>query len=264
MVHINQIQVIGSHNSYHAGFPPSARKFMEMKNPKALHGLDYHHPPLADQLSGGVRQIEIDVFADTKGGRYAHPKILDMVAKAGLPPDAVFDPQHEMEKPGFKVLHMQDVDVRSTCMTLVDCLTDVRSWSKQHPQHLPIFILIETKEGKERECSECGPCRSRLPAPVFDALDKEIRSVFKPDEMITPDDVRGNSATLVEAVHAGKWPTLAEARGKVIFLMDQRHVEPIYTAGHPSLRGRVLFTNAVPGAPDAAFTEENDGSRRRD
>lgn len=259
LVHINQIQVIGSHNSYHEGFPPSARKFMEMKNPKALHGLDYHHPPLGDQLSGGVRQIEIDVFADTKGGRYAHPKILDMVAKAGLPPDAVFDPDHKMEKPGFKVLHMQDVDVRSTCMTLVDCLTDVRTWSKQHPHHLPIFILIETKEGKMRELPN-ATVPEPFTAPVFDALDKEIRSVFAPDEMITPDDVRGNSATLLEAVQAGKWPTLAGARGKVIFLMDQRHVESIYTAGHPSLRGRVLFTNAVPGAPDAAFTEENDGS----
>jgi len=145
-------------------------------------------------------------------------------------------------------------------MTLVDCLTDVRSWSKQHPHHLPIFILIETKEGKERNVPN-GTVPEPFTGPVFDALDKEIRSVFKPDEMITPDDVRGNSATLVEAVRAGKWPTLAEARGKVIFLMDQRHVEPIYTAGHPSLRGRVLFTNAVPGAPDAAFTEENEGSR---
>lgn len=258
-VHINQIQVIGSHNSYHAGFPPSARKWMEMHSPQGLHGLDYHHPPLADQLSGGVRQIEIDVYADTKGGRYAHPAILDMVAKAGLPADPVFDPHHKMEKPGFKVLHMQDVDVRSTCMTLIDCLTDVRAWSNQHPHHLPIFILIETKEGKVRELPN-ATTPEPFTAPVFDALDKEIRSVFKPGEMITPDDVRGNAATLVEAVHAGKWPTLAEARGKVIFLMDQRHVEPIYTAGHPSLRGRVLFTNAVPGAPDAAFTEENDGS----
>lgn len=258
-VHINQIQVIGSHNSYHAGFPPSARKWMEMHSPQGLYGLDYHHPPLADQLSGGVRQIEIDVYADTKGGRYAHPAILDMVAKAGLPADPVFDPHHKMEKPGFKVLHMQDVDVRSTCMTLIDCLTDVRAWSNQHPHHLPIFILIETKEGKVRELPN-ATTPEPFTAPVFDALDKEIRSVFKPGEMITPDDVRGNAATLVEAVHAGKWPTLAEARGKVIFLMDQRHVEPIYTAGHPSLRGRVLFTNAVPGAPDAAFTEENDGS----
>jgi hypothetical protein len=182
-----------------------------------------------------------------------------MVAKAGLPADSEFDPHHKMEKPGFKVLHMQDIDVRSTCMTLVDCLTDVRTWSKQHPHHLPIFILIETKEGKPEVPNEVVP--EPFTAPVFDALDKEIRSVFKPEEMITPDDVRGNAATLVEAVHAGRWPTLAEARGKVIFLMDQRHVESIYTDGHPSLRGRVLFTNAVPGAPDAAFTEENEGSR---
>ncbi|MEO6817902.1 MAG: phosphatidylinositol-specific phospholipase C1-like protein [Edaphobacter sp.] len=259
-VRVNQIQVIGSHNSYHAGFPPSARKLMEKMSPEGLHALDYYHAPLADQLSGGVRQIEIDVYADSKGGRYAHPAILGMVAKAGLPPDPEFDPEHVMGKPGFKVLHMQDIDVRSTCMTLIACLTDVRGWSKQHPQHLPIFILIETKEGKDRNLPN-AVVPEPFTAPVFEALDKEIRSVFKSSEMITPDDVRGDSATLLEAVHAGRWPTLAQARGKVIFLLDQRHVEPIYTKGHPSLRGRVLFTNAEPGAPDAAFTEENDGSR---
>ena len=259
-VHVNQIQVIGSHNSYHSGFPPSARRYMEMNYPKGLHSLDYSHPPLRDQLSAGVRQIEIDVYADSKGGLYSHPAILNRIAKAGLPADAEYDPHHEMDKPGFKVFHMQDVDVRSTCRTFVACLTDVRAWSKQHPRHLPIFILVETKEGKPRELPNAVTPEPFTPA-VFDALDKEIQSVFKPGEMITPDDVRGNSATLVEAVHAGKWPTLAEARGKVIFLLDQRHVEPVYTEGHPSLRRRVLFTNAVPGAPDAAFTEQNDGSR---
>jgi len=41
--------------------------------------------------------------------------------------------------------------------------------------------------------------------------------------------------------------------------MDQRKVRPIYLAGHPSLRGRVLFTNSEPGDPDAAFVELNDG-----
>lgn len=259
-VHVNQIQVIGSHNSYHSGFPSSARKYMEMNYPKALHSLDYSHPPLQDQLSAGVRQIEIDVYADAKGGLYSHPAILDRIAKAGLPADAEYDPHHEMDKPGFKVFHMQDVDVRSTCLTFVDCLTDVRSWSKQHLQHLPIFILVETKERKPQELPNAVTPES-FTTPVFDALDKEIRSVFRPGEIITPDDVRGNAETLVEAVHANKWPTLAEARGKVIFLLDQRHVESVYTEGHPSLRGRVLFTNAVPGAPDAAFTEQNNGSR---
>ena len=35
---------------------------------------------------------------------------------------------------------------------------------------------------------------------------------------------------------------------------------PIYGQGHPSLKGRILFTNAIPGAPDAAFVEQNEGS----
>ena len=33
-----------------------------------------------------------------------------------------------------------------------------------------------------------------------------------------------------------------------------------YVAGHPALAGRVLFTNAQPGHPDAAFVEQNDGT----
>ena len=71
--------------------------------------------------------------------------------------------------------------------------------------------------------------------------------------------MRGSYETLNQAVLAGNWPTLKSARGKVVFLMDQRPVGPVYLEGHPSLRVRVLFTNAVPGEPDAAFTECNDG-----
>jgi hypothetical protein len=40
---------------------------------------DKNHAPLADQLSGGMRQIEIDVFADPDGGRSAHPAIVRML-----------------------------------------------------------------------------------------------------------------------------------------------------------------------------------------
>jgi len=96
-------------------------------------------------------------------------------------------------------------------------------------------------------------------AETLDALDAEIRSVFPADELITPDQVRGRHRTLEEAVRKGDWPTLAQARGKVVFLMDQTDVGPLYLEGHPSLRGRVLFTNATPGQPDAAFIEKNEG-----
>jgi hypothetical protein len=257
-LHINQIQVIGSHNSYHAGIAPNEMKIWMAKNPDAFKGLEYQHQPLTQQLDSGVRQIELDIYADSQGGKYAHPNGPHMVEAAGLPPDPPFDPNHIMDKPGFKVMHMQDIDYRSNCEPFTACLKEVRQWSHAHPRHIPVFILVETKEGKPRP-----GVQMTVPEPftesTFDALDAEIRSVFPASEIITPDDVRGHYETLNEAVLAGNWPTLAHARGKVIFLMDQRPVGPIYLAGHPSLRGRVLFTNAEPGEPDAAFIERNDG-----
>ena len=56
----------------------------------------------------------------------------------------------------------------------------------------------------------------------------------------------------------GEWPSLESTRGKVVFLLDQRKVGPDYLVGHQSLKGRVIFTNAEPGSPDAAFVEVND------
>ncbi len=93
---------------------------------------------------------------------------------------------------------------------------------------------------------------------MFDDLDKEIRSVIPADKMIVPDDVRGKHATLEEAVLKDGWPSLDSSRGKVVFLLDQRRAGPDYVAGHQSLKGRVIFTNAEPGSPDAAFVEVND------
>ena len=256
-VRMNQIQVIGTHNSYHSGFAPSAAKLWQQKNPKIFAGLDYRHPSLTAQLDGGVRQIEIDIFADTKGGLYAHPYGEKLIAQAGLPADPPFDPQHLMEKPGFKVMHVQDVDYRSACEPFTACLAEVRAWSKAHPNHLPIFILVETKQGALHVDFPTVTPEPFTPA-IFDALDGEITSVFQSGEMITPDDVRGSYATLNQAVRADRWPTLQRARGKVVFLMDQKKVGPLYLQGHPSLKGRVLFTNADAGTADAAFIEQND------
>jgi hypothetical protein len=260
LVHLNQIQVIGTHNSYNLGFAPSEAKFLQMHNPKAYAALDYHHATLTHQLDGGARQLEIDIVQDPEGGRFAHPKIVQLTKDAGLPPDPDFDPHHEMDEPGFKVIHIPDLNERSSCHLLTSCLREIRAWSKAHPQHIPLFLLIETKHGATPGIPN-SVVAEPFTAASFDALDAAIRSVFPDNEMILPDEVRGSYPTLDAAVHAGNWPTLAKSRGKVIFLMDQRPVGPIYTAGHPALQGRVLFTNAVPGQPDAAFTEENDGTR---
>ena len=104
-----------------------------------------------------------------------------------------------MSKPGFKVMHVQDLDYRSTCQPFVACLQIVRTWSKAHPKHVPIYILLETKQ------TDLPPQYHALPtekftSSTFDALDAEIRSVFSSGEIITPDQVRGKHKTLEEAV----------------------------------------------------------------
>jgi hypothetical protein len=254
---LNQIQIVGTHNSYHAGIAPNEIKLWQAKYPQAYLGLEYTHPALSVQLDGGVRQLELDVYADSKGGRYSNPSGPSMVAAAGLPADPPFDPDHIMDKPGFKVMHVQDVDYRSNCQPFIACLQEVRAWSKAHPDHVPVFILVETKQGAPKGIKLTVP--ESFTSSTFDALDAEIRSVFPPSEIVTPDDVRGDYPTLEAAVLAGNWPTLSSSRGKIVFLMDQRPVGPVYLEGHPALRGRVIFTNAAPGEPDAAFIERNEG-----
>ena len=63
----------------------------------------------------GVRTFELDVFADPAGGTFSRP-LLNRLLNLGLPRPAGVD------APGMKVLHIQDIDYRSTCPTLIGCL----------------------------------------------------------------------------------------------------------------------------------------------
>jgi hypothetical protein len=252
---MNQIQVIGTHNSYHAGLTPGVAKLLKARKPEAFDDLDYQHAPLTVQLDHGIRQVELDVYGDARGGRFAHP-FGAALAPGGL---KAFDPQGVMSRPGFKVMHVQDIDYVSNCQPFIACLTEIRAWSRAHPTHVPIYILVETKTQAPIPAVPGMASPEPWTASALDALDAEIRSVFPANEMITPDDVRGVRRSLRDAVTHGGWPTLSAARGKVVFLLDQTDVTATYLAGHPSLAGQVAFTNADPAAPDAAFVEENDG-----
>jgi len=176
-IRLNEIQVIGTHNSYHAGLAPGVEQWLKTKRPEAVLGLDYQHPTLDKQLSAGIRQVEIDIYADSQGGRFAHPRTIDWITSAGLSPDAPWDPPAIMAKPGFKVLHIQDIDYRSNCQPFTACLRTIREWSRSHPGHSPIFILIETKADRPPadgvEFTDAEPFMRQ----TLDALDAEILSV---------------------------------------------------------------------------------------
>src|SRR4051812_26420940 len=88
---LNQIQVIGSHNSYHVAPAPTVMDLIAVTGKSRAESLDYTDHPLPEQFGQlGIRQIELDLYADPKGGLYSKPAARGMVAKNGK--DAGPDP----------------------------------------------------------------------------------------------------------------------------------------------------------------------------
>jgi hypothetical protein len=265
-VRLNELQFIGTHNSYKSA-PDMAilnwLTFGATAVPQIADALgdpaqlNYTHAPLPVQLDRGIRTFELDVFADPQGGTFSRP-LLDQLLNLGLPRPVGVD------GPGMKVLHIQDIDYRSTCPTLVACLSQLKTWSDATPGHLPVVINIELKDDPLPEPFD-GTTLTPFDATQLAAVDAEIRSVLG-DRLITPDDVRGDAPDLRTAITTDGWPTVADSRGRFLFFMDNANLRDLYLDGHPSLRERVMFTSSGEGQPDGAVVKENDpgdGSRLR-
>lgn len=256
---INEIQMVGSHNSYHLPAEQGVATALQGLVPALWDTISYEHQPIPDQLEEyGIRQFELDVYADPEGGMFANPGAYQLLGQE--PPE-----EPALEEPGFKVAHIADIDRNTTCVTFVECLGQIETWSSSNPDHLPMMVMVETKGDDLRsgdsdfgvDIDELGVEFSRpleMTPELFDDLEAEVLSVFDEEQIITPDDVRGDADTLEEAVLEDGWPTIADSRGKVMFsLVDTGESRDIYTADAPSLEERLFFTSSEPGRPDAAF-----------
>lgn len=257
---INQLQTVGSHNSYHKRANKFVLRFLKGLSgilPKEFNpkDLDYAHEPLAVQLdSFHLRSFEIDVYADPKGGQFYKRKKNNLLGKCRA------CKINELKEPGFKVMHIPDIDYNTHYFTFISALQDFKKWSDAHPNHLPIYIMIECKEEtiadniKKLHFSNS----IKFTPELCDELDKEVKFVFGDslNKVITPDEIRGNYATLNEATLAGNLPTIAEARGKFIFIvMEARNT---YSKDHPSLKDRAMFTFSSPGKAECLFVKYDD------
>ena len=242
---LNQLQVIGTHNSYHIAPDIFTYTFFDSR----AVALDYTHQPMLAQLDAGIRGFELDVFVDDAGGRYAHP-----ISIVGRWHDARFD------APGFKVLHIPDMDQESICPTLAGCLQDMAAWSALHPEHVPVFVMLEcvavdvpSLPGFDITDPERWELRH------VEELDRLVQTTFGAEQLITPDRVRGSAASLREAVTTVGWPTIDELRGKFMFVITvDDHVVAKHLARHPGLRGTALFADCGDHSPDGVFCVIND------
>ena len=259
---LNEVQYIGTHNSYHIE-PDQSVDLMLLVNkyghgsdwpaPRLVRSLAYSHWPLEAQLSLGIRALELDVYADPVGGRYAEPGIYKSIAKNGLIPDVPYDPDGLMKQAGFKVLHMQDIDVRSNCKLFSQCLSIINSWSERVSNHVPLIILIEPKQTPRVAVDD-----SYTPVEPLEftgqALEEEILSVIPLNRIVTPDDIRHNHASLRRAVKQQGWPYLSELAGKMLFiLIDSDKPTENYAGADRTLNNKLMFAHIGASAPGSAF-----------
>ena len=157
----------------------------------------------------------------------------------------------------MKVLHVPDVDYRTTALTLVDALKQVRAWSKAHPRHVPIMILLELKSEPRKRLptrplpfdrqGARGP-RRRDPLGLSSRRDRHSRRRSGAHSPPSPRQSR---------TAAGRaWTRSAD---RVMFALDNEdQVRDLYLEGHPALQGRLLFASVSESHPAAAWFKIND------
>lgn len=262
-VKLNHLQVIGSHNSYKRPIDKELLQLIAKNDSLRALTLDYDHISLTDQLDLGLRSLELDVLYDPQGGRFSSPQGLKLLGKSSLD----FDVEGRLKEPGLKVLHIPDIDFRSSCFLFKDCLQELRNWSDLNPDHTPIIITINAKDDTIAYPGFTPPLPFTNSA--LDSIDQEILSVFDMSQLITPDLVKGNEKDLETAILTIGRPYLSAMAGRFIFVLDEQGDKlRKYIDGRPSLSGRVMFVSVDVGNPEAAFHIINDpikdGGRIRD
>ncbi|KNC72977.1 hypothetical protein SARC_14460, partial [Sphaeroforma arctica JP610] len=221
-------------------------------------GLDYTHVSLTQQMdTQNVRHFELDVFADPAGGLFRDYAALKMLNRDTAQPG--------LDQPGYKVLHIQDIDPLSVCLTLVECLTEIKAWSTANSHHVPMMISIQVSEDPIID-----PLALGFTTPVqadLTELEAEIRSVFTVDnnalnasDIIMPNHIMalGNQTDLRTTVTTVGWPTLAQTRGKVIFtLQGPGGINTRYANGDATLQDKLMFVFSEPSSGDCAFVLRN-------
>lgn len=189
-----------------------------------IRAYDYTHAALDVQAEEyHVRQFELDVWWDPRGQLY--------------------------------VYHNQ-YDFRSNCDTLEECLGTLLAWSNDNAEHVPLMIWVEPKEWVRSSTDETVVLELQ---EMLDKIEAEIVEYWPREKTITPDDVRGDAATLREAVTGVGWPLLDESRGKAMFiLLADGDVRDAYLEAHPGLNGSLMFTMNDEASDTAAFYSETD------
>lgn len=197
-VPLSKIQVIGSHNSYKKVMDEKLYQHLLQKD-TGVSTLYYDHPSIEKQLNLGLRNLEIDIWKDDNGGKYANPSGAKIANKT-------YEWQSEMKTPGFKIFHMPDVDYETHQPNFEKQLRELKKWSEQNLTHETVFITLELKDEKEDK-------ETSFTYQDIEAINQQIQDNLGAEHLITPKELKRQNNQII-------WPSIDQSRGKFVWIID--------------------------------------------
>lgn len=209
-VRINEIAVLGTHNSYQMLATPQKRVLENVRNILSSGDKgkkrDFEMDTYTEQLERGIRNLEIDIETVDKDGNIS-----------------------------FIVTHDPITDNVSSAYDFAKGLEEIALWSDNNPNHLPVYLLIEPK-GKVPSINHM----KNFSAEYARVLDKIISEALG-ERLLTPKSMMEKYESLEEMRMSDGWPTLREAAGKIIVLLHPCDATQEYINIDISLSSQAMF-----------------------
>ena len=209
-VKFNEVAFLGTHNSYQllATAPRRAYDKLCQIIPTGKKGdkLGFEMDTLTTQLENGIRNLEIDIETVDDGKNIS-----------------------------FIVTHDPILDNVSSCYDFAKALEEIRLWSDNNPDHLPITIIIEPKA----DVANLNNMKN-FSLEYANALGETIKNVLG-DTLLTPAQMMRDYRSFEEMRMADDWLTLEETLGKVMVLLHDCDVTEDYIAQDETIKSLPIF-----------------------
>ena len=233
---LNELQMIATHNSYQTPAVPAMQSVYgavdTLSGGHILHDAGhYNAQTLTVQLNGGIRSLELDIEA-----------------------------QRTTDGVTFTCQHLPNIDTATNSYSLELALEEIRLWSQHNPGHLPLTLIIEPKIW-------ILPSLEMEPFLLqhMQTLDNLLRRALG-STLYTPRDMLRTYDSFRQMRENDDWPTVQSLQGKVLVLLHETVLSPLYVSRDKTTRSLTMFPMVRLFARDtdyAAFVLENDPNKIR-
>lgn len=210
-VKFNEVAFLGTHNSYQLKSNETYTKLYDKLGVLTFGIVDttktsFNMDTLTEQLELGMRSLELDIETVVKNGETS-----------------------------FIVCHDPVLDNTSSCYDFEKALEDIKMWSDNNPNHLPVTIIIEPK-------GNIVPINGlrNFSLQYANEFDKVLAEKLG-DALLTPADMMGDYESFKAMREADGWLSLGDTLGKVLVLLHDSSVTDEYINQDTTIKSQAMF-----------------------